>query len=101
VPGADACPYLTVAAILAGIHHGLTSRIMPGPESNEGEPDVPGPPIPTRWPTALEAFAAGTILPSYLGENFHAIFLRTKQIEEARFNAEVGAQDHEWYFRVI
>jgi glutamate--putrescine ligase len=30
VAGADANPYLMLAAILAGIHHGLTSKIEPG-----------------------------------------------------------------------
>ncbi|MFO6017853.1 hypothetical protein ACLBUZ_32565, partial [Pseudomonas aeruginosa] len=30
VAGADANPYLLLAAVLAGVHHGLTNKVEPG-----------------------------------------------------------------------
>lgn len=101
VAGADACPYLVVAAILAGIHHGIANEIEPGPMTHEGEPLTPSPPFPTRWPTALEAFSAAKVLPALIGEDFHTLYLTAKRIEEARYNAEVSERDHAWYFRIV
>ena len=44
--GADASPYLVLAAVLAGIHHGLCKRLEPGPPTRGNayagaEPDLP------------------------------------------------------------
>ena len=44
--GADASPYLVLAAVLAGIHHGLRKRLEPGPPTRGNayagaEPDLP------------------------------------------------------------
>jgi glutamine synthetase len=101
VAGADACPYLMVAAVLAGIHHGLAGELDPPAMTGAREALNETAPFPTRWPTALDAFAGARILPHYLGEAFCNLYLQVKRIEEARFNAAVTAHDHDWYFRVL
>ncbi len=101
VAGADACPYLAAAAILAGIHHGLENKIEPHKRVNECEPIGTAPPFPIRWRAALDVLEQGDILQRYLGEEFISIYLRTKRNEEARFHAEVGDRDYEWYLRVL
>jgi len=101
VSGADANPYLVVAAVLAGIHHGIENRCEPGPmveTSEEVEHEVT---LPIRWPTALDVFEAGTILPRYLGPDYHALFTACRREEEASYNAEVCDRDFEWYLRAV
>ena len=101
IAGADACPYLFLAAVLAGVLHGLTGELVPPPMTGEAEELTVAGRFPTRWPTALDAFTAGTVLPAYLGEEFCELYLTVKRLEEARFNAAVTAHDHDWYFRIV
>ncbi len=94
-------PYLVVAAVLAGIHHGISTRCEPRamtPESTEFDYKVE---IPVRWPHALDAFDAGKILPRYFGEPYHQLFSKCRREEEANFNAEIPTKDYEWYLRAV
>jgi glutamine synthetase len=101
VAGADANPYLVLAAVLAGIHHGISTRCEPRamtPERAEFEYKAE---IPARWPTALDAFDAGKILPRYFGEHYHQLFSKCRREEETNFNAEIPAKDYAWYLRAV
>jgi len=101
VAGADANPYLVVAAVLAGIHHGISTHCEPRamtPERSELEYAVE---IPVRWPLALEAFDAGKILPRYFTEAYHQLFSKCRHEEETTFNSEISSKDYEWYLRAV
>jgi len=101
VAGADANPYLVVAAVLAGVHHGLTQTIEPRamtPEGTELDYEVT---VPIRWPQALDAFAAATVLPGYIGAGYHDLFLNCRREEEGNYNAEIPTKDFEWYLRAV
>jgi glutamine synthetase len=97
--GADGNPYLVIAAILAGVHHGITHKVEPGPmvaqESIIDEKVV----LPVRWSAALDAFEAGKILPRYLGEKYHRLYATCRREEEERFHSEISDRDYEWYLR--
>ncbi len=99
--GADGNPYLVMAAILAGIHHGLTTRREPGPMTLPGTEIVEKIELPLRWEAALDAFDAGTVLPRYLGERYHKLYAACRREECARFHAEISDRDYEWYLRAI
>jgi len=101
VAGADANPYLVVASILAGIHHGFTHQSDPGKMVQQGELIEHAVTLPVRWSVALDAFDAGTILPGYLGEEYHKLFSLCRREEEGNFNAEIPAKDYEWYLRAV
>ncbi len=101
VAGADSNPYLVVASILAGVHYGLTHECDPGPMVQQGELLEHVVTLPTRWPTALDTFDAGAILPGYLGEEYHKLFSLCRREEEAKINAEIPAKDYEWYLRAV
>ena len=101
VAGADSNPYLVVASILAGIHHGITHQSDPGKMVHQGELIEPVVTLPMRWSTALDSFDAGTILPDYLGEEYHKLFSLCRREEEGNFNAEIPAKDYEWYLRAV
>jgi glutamine synthetase len=99
--GSDGNPYLVIAAILAGVHHGITNKVEPGPivaqESIIDEKIT----LPVRWSAALDAFEAGTILPSYLGEKFHRLYGICRREEEEHFHSEISDRDYEWYLRAV
>jgi glutamine synthetase len=101
VAGADANPYLAVAAILAGIHHGMSARLQPPVPVREAGPADTENSLPVRWEQALECFAEGRILPGYLGAEFCRVFGQCRRWEADQFHAQVGHLDYEWYLRVI
>jgi glutamine synthetase len=97
--GADGNPYLVMAAILAGIHHGIANRCEPGPMIAQGEIIEEKATLPLRWEAALAAFEAGSILPQYLGKRYHALYASCRREECDRFHAEITDRDYEWYLR--
>ncbi|MGH8129851.1 MAG: glutamine synthetase family protein [Steroidobacteraceae bacterium] len=99
--GADGNPYLVMAAILAGIHHGITNRCEPGPMVAQGTVIEEKAELPLRWEAALDAFDAGKILPRYLGERYHKLYATCRREECDRFHAEITDRDYEWYLRAI
>lgn len=101
VSGADANPHLVAAAIFAGIHHGITNKIDPGPMTEEKADVDYEVTLPVRWPLALNAFEAGTILPDYLGKEYHRVFGVVKREESDRFHSEITDRDYEWYLRAV
>ena len=101
VAGADANPYFVVAAILAGIHHGISTQSEPRPMTPERarlEYEIK---VPVRWPHALDEFDAGRVLPRYIGKDYHELYSKCRREEEANFNAEIPTKDFEWYLRAV
>ena len=102
VAGADANPYLALAALLAGVHHGLAHAIDPGPPvEGDGYAAAAAMPerLPATWFAALDAFEASTIMPNYLGERFAAMFAKVKRIEQDRFFEVISPLDYDWYLK--
>jgi glutamine synthetase len=101
VAGADSNPYFVVAAVLAGIHHGLTTECEPRamtPERAVLEYEIT---VPIRWPLALDAFDAGTTLPGYIGKDYHELYSKCRREEEANYNAEIPNTDFDWFLRAV
>jgi len=99
--GSDGNPYLVLAAVLAGIHFGLTNRCDPGPMIAPGEVIKEKITLPLRWEAALDAFEAGTVLPGYLGERYHKLYATCRREECDRFHSQVTDRDYEWYLRAL
>jgi glutamine synthetase len=99
--GSDGNPYLVMAAILAGLHHGITNRCDPGPMVSPGEVIEEKISLPLRWEAALDAFEAGRVLPKYLGQRYHDLYAACRREECDRFHAEISDRDYEWYLRVV
>ena len=102
VAGADANPYLVMAAVLAGIHHGLVNECEPGTyvaeaETIENEEIT----LATSWTTALDNFDKSKVLHPYLGEDYCSIFSQVRRDEYNQFNAMVSNVDYEWYLRSV
>ncbi len=102
VAGADANPYLALATLLAGVHHGLTHKTDPGPPV-EGDgyaaaarSDLR---LPANWFAAVDAFERSEVLRDYLGDRFVTMFTKVKRTEQDRFNEVVSALDYDWYLK--
>lgn len=99
--GADCNPYLVVAALLAGLHHGLLNRIEPPRMVREGQIVEQGGACGPHWEGALAAFEAARILPGYLGEAFCQTYARCRQLEARQYRAQVPDLDYLWYLGSI
>jgi glutamine synthetase len=97
VAGADANPYLVLAAVLAGIHHGLTRRLEPdAPITGNAYAEVP-PSLPLGWGRAIDALAAAEVLPDYLGAAFCRLYRVCRAAEQDRFDALITPTEYAWY----
>jgi glutamine synthetase len=102
VAGADANPYLVAAAVLAGIHYGITQRCEPGPMVAEGTKlDAQEVTLPMRWEAALAAFDHSILMPDYLGEAYCSAFGSMRHSECEAFHARISNLDYEWYLRAV
>lgn len=100
IAGSDANPYLVLAAILAGIRHGIDKKLDPGPAA-EGNADTSNAPkVPTAWVNALESFRESDVVRQYFGDTFQTTFAQMKDTERLEFERVVTALDHQWYARV-
>ena len=99
--GADANPYLAVATVLAGMHHGIVNRIDPGaPVTGNGYELPTDPTLPLNWHAALDRCEASALLNEYLGADFVRVFMAVKRAECERFNSEPTELDYAWYLRL-
>jgi glutamine synthetase len=99
--GADANPYLVLAAILAGMHHGITEKLDPGNPVNGNGYERRAKYIPGNWFEAIDAFWRASVLKEYFGKQFVDIFTTLKEVEADRFNAEPTSRDFDWYLRTV
>lgn len=102
VAGADANPYLALAALLAAVHHGLTHAINPGPPV-EGDGYAAAARsnlrLPANWFAAVDHFENSAVMRDYLGDRFVTMFGKVKRTEQDRFNEVVSALDYDWYLK--
>lgn len=99
VAGADANPYLALATMLAGIHHGITRRIEPcAPhEGNAGASFDEG--LPMRPRRALEMLLASEVLPDYFGPDYPKLYAACKEAEYDEFDWLISPQEYDWYLQ--
>jgi glutamine synthetase len=99
--GADANPYLVMAAILAGMHHGIVEKLDPGAPVTGNGYEKRAKYIPGNWYDAIDAFWRASILKGYFGKEFVDTFCTVKEVEADRFYEEPTARDFEWYLRTV
>lgn len=99
--GADANPYLVMAAILAGMHYGITEKSDPGNPVTGNGYERRAKYIPGNWFDAIDAFWRASIMKEYFGKEFVDTYCTMKEVEADRFYAEPTARDFEWYLRTV
>jgi glutamine synthetase len=97
VSGADSNPYLVLAAILAGVHHGLEGKIDPGPPfAGNASGDV-DPTLPLDIDRAIASFQGSALLREYFGAEYVDLYAETKKGELATFRSAISPQEYDWY----
>ncbi len=102
VAGADANPYLVLAAVLAGIWHGIENTLSPpNPiEGNAWDQEINAPALATTMDEAISVFDKSDVLSSYLTGEFKTLFLATKVQEWNEFAKRVTEFELETYLRM-
>ena len=99
LPGGDANPYLTYAAILAAGLTGIEREIEPAPEfhGNAYEAtDVPH--VPRTLAAAIEAWRDSALARESFGEDVVAHYLHTAELEQAAYDMAVTDWERRRYF---
>jgi glutamine synthetase len=100
VAGADANPFLVLAAIMAGMLHGIDKAIEPSKEMQGNIESTPAPLLPTAWNCALERFETSSVARNAFGKPFWDVYAQVKQAERSNFERIVTSLDHLWYAQV-
>ena len=102
VAGADANPYLVLAAVLAGIWHGIENKLKPPTaiEGNAWDQAIDAPKLATTMDQAIDVFRTENQLADYLSAEFKTLFLATKQQEWDEFSRRVTEFELETYLRM-
>ncbi|UVJ46487.1 glutamine synthetase family protein [Pseudomonas sp. LS1212] len=97
LPGADANPYLIIAASLAAGLHGIEHRLQPT-EAIQGEFEVPDHLLlPCTLPAALERLKRSELARALFGKEFIEGYIATKTMELASYLDEISP----WERRVL
>jgi glutamine synthetase len=101
-PGADANPYLALAAIAASAADGIRKQAKP-PEPIEGDaytrPDLPE--LPGSLEASLRAFEADAVLRRTLGEGFSEYYATSRAWELKAWRETVTDWERERYERAV
>jgi glutamine synthetase len=97
IAGAEANPYLVMAALLAGLHHGLTHRLTPTPPSTGNAGETADPEMPLKLWTALDRLEGSALMAEYLGPRYPAAYATIKRAEFEAFMADVLPREYDWY----
>jgi glutamine synthetase len=97
VAGADANPYLALAAVLAGVHYGLENKVDPGAPAVGNVSRDPDLSLPFTIDDALQRLEQASILSAYFGQETLALYRETKRIEAQRVRRAIPPVEHEWY----
>ena len=96
VAGADANPYLTVAAILAGALHGIEKKLK-APSAVVGDAGDVEPTLPHFWNDAILAFERSKFIEEYLGSELKTNYARCKRQEKQEFDSRVTLLEYDAY----
>lgn len=101
VAGADANPYLLLAALLAGVEHGLADSLTP-PAAAIGNAYQQFPPsLSNSWTRALDLLEGSEVLTQALGRDFIKVFVANRRAERDQAMQSVSKLEYDWYLRHV
>ncbi|SOD94940.1 glutamine synthetase family protein [Caenispirillum bisanense] len=95
--GADANPYLALAAVMLGAHHGIKNRIDPGPAHTGNAGKEMDESVPWTWRSALQRLDEAKILPGYISREYLSLYHETKWAEMEKFQSLIAPHEYNWY----
>ncbi len=101
-PGADANPYLTLAALVVSITGGIRDRATPpAPVAGDASERADLPPLPGSLESALRAFDADPTFRAGVGEAFCDYYRISREWELSAWREAVSDWERERYGRVV
>ncbi|MFT5172001.1 MAG: glutamine synthetase [Gammaproteobacteria bacterium] len=101
VAGADANPYLVMAAILGAALYGIDNKLAP-PAAFRGRAYAERlPKLPADWASAVNAFEDGEIIPEFFDETLRSMFVACKRQEIAGFASNVTDFEFGAYLEIV
>ena len=95
VAGADANPYLVIAAILSGMLHGIENTLSAPPPLEGNAYEQLEPSLPRYWPDALAQFEGSAFIRYNLGAEFQHVYSVLKRQEMADFDSQVTPLEYD------
>lgn len=96
ISGADANPYLVIAAILAGVRRGLKGDLVLPPPLDDDAANASAP-LSHDWHTALQNFEHSQIAFDLLGPEYHPVYCAVKRDEIARITSIISPAEYSYY----
>jgi glutamine synthetase len=101
-PGADANPYLAIAAIAASAADGIKRRLSPpDPIAGDAYASADAPELPGSLESAIRAFESDATLRGSLGESFSDYYLVSRRWEVKAFRETVTEWERDRYMRSV
>ncbi|MBY6189709.1 glutamine synthetase family protein [Microbulbifer agarilyticus] len=97
IAGADVNAYLVLAAILAGVCHGLENKLQPGAPVEGDAYQVESEQLINTWSGALKRFEQSALWREYLDPEFVDLFVLLKRQEQAEIAARVTDVEYQSY----
>ncbi|HUG61345.1 MAG TPA: glutamine synthetase family protein [Methylomirabilota bacterium] len=97
VSGADANPYLVLAAVLNGIADGLRREAKPPPHCSTNAYEAGVPRLPSTMDEAIRAFERSEFVRQSFGPEFRKVFSALKRSEMETFLAEISPLERSTY----
>ena len=101
VAGADANPYLLLASVLAGVHHGLTNQVEPGAPIEGNSYEQMEPSLPNNLRDALRELDESEIMAKYIDPKYIDIFVACKESELEEFEHSISDLEYNWYLHTV
>ncbi len=95
VAGADANPYLAIAAILSGMLYGIENKLQAPPPLEGNAYELLEPSLPRYWPDALARFESSDFIRANFGKTFQHVFAVLKHQEMADFDCQVTPLEYD------
>ncbi len=90
VAGADANPYLVMAAVLGAALKGIEESMVPGAPVDGNCYEAELPQLPDQWATAIASFESGSMMADIFTQQLRELFVQLKRQELSRFIDEVS-----------
>lgn len=101
VSGADANPYLVLAAILAAAFDGLSKGIEPPPALEGNVYHSNASTLPTNWSQSLDLFRRSSFIGEYFGSEYQKLYTACKEQEKEEIESRVSSLEYHSYLRDI
>ncbi len=103
VAGADANPYLVMAAILSAAFYGMEHKLEPSDAviGNGYSEKHAGEPLPYQWADAINRLRGSSLLKQLLGKEFVRVFTAVKDQELNKFNRRVTDAEYATYLGTV